>query len=365
MPSNVERVLIVHPFGIGDALFMTPVIRALNEQGAKKVDLFLGSRTQELFRHNPFVSEIFVMDHNQLKNKTFFERMAETGRLLKSLRKNHYDTLIDLSSLREYAFWAAFFVGIPRRVGFDYKNRGIFLTHRLPLERSFEKKHVIEYYIDLLRLLSVPTRQKTLQLFISEESIVEANRILKEAEVSEPFIAVAPGGGESWGRDARLKRWPVQFFSELIQKIESGSQGMKVVILGGKNEWELGESLRKLSPALFHNLAGKLSLLGSAAVLKRARLLIANDGGLVHMASAVGTPVAALFGPVDPAVYGPYPEDAKKVAIVNDGPECRPCYQNMRYQADCEHVNCLNTLFPDKVFKELDHRGFLKSLVRK
>src|SRR3989338_11395855 len=62
----VERILIIHPFGLGDALFMTPLIRALKEGGVKQIDLLLGSRTRELFRHNPHVGRIYEWDKTPL-----------------------------------------------------------------------------------------------------------------------------------------------------------------------------------------------------------------------------------------------------------------------------------------------------------
>ena len=364
MSSNVERVLIVHPFGIGDALFITPVIRALHENGAQKIDLLLGSRTKELFQNHPLVNQIFAFDRDRFRVHSASKKFSELFSLLRELRKNRYDTLFDFSLSRQYAFWATFFLWVPRRIGFDYKKRGIFLTHRIKLPRGFSDKHVVQYYGELLNYVSFSKSLGKLELFLSQDNVLEAERVLEKSNIQEPFIAVAPGGGESWGKDARLKRWPVPYFFELISKIEPYlSQRFKnVVIIGGKNEWELGESLRQLDPVRFSNLCGKTSLLGSAAILKKAQLLIANDGGIVHMASAVGTPVIALFGPVDPKVYGPYPSSPEKIAITNDGPECRPCYQNMRYNSECQHIDCLNTLKPNKVLEILARCSFFERL---
>ncbi len=153
MSSNIKRILIVHPFGIGDALFITPVIHALHQNGAEKIDLLLGSRTKELFESNPRVNEIFVLDRNYLKSVPLAEKFIELISLLSRLKQNHYDTFLDFSLSRQYAFFAAFFLWIPNRVGFNYKNRGIFLTQKLTIERGFSAKHVVEYYQDLLALI--------------------------------------------------------------------------------------------------------------------------------------------------------------------------------------------------------------------
>ncbi|MBI4388410.1 MAG: glycosyltransferase family 9 protein [Candidatus Omnitrophica bacterium] len=363
--SNFERVLIVHPFGIGDALFITPIIRALHESGTQKIDLVLGSRTRELFETNLYINQIFVVDRDRIRAQSGFQNFREVSALLRMLRGNQYNLLIDFSLARQYACFAFLFLNIPNRVGFSYKTRGIFLNQRIPLNEGFSRKHVVEYYLDLLDLISVPRSAGRLEIFLTSGDEREAEEILKETNSTRntSYLVVAPGGGESWGKDARLKRWPNPYFFQLIQKIkeENAVSFEKVFILGGKSEWQLGESLMKFQPNQFHNLCGKTSLRGSAAILKHAQLLLANDGGLVHLASAVGTPTLALFGPVDPKVYGPYPPTAERIAVTSDGPECRPCYQRMRYNANCEHIHCLTELAPDFVFEKAKQADFFNA----
>lgn len=368
MQKPVNRVLLIHPFGIGDALFMTPVIDSLKKAGAEKVDLLLGSRTKTVFENNPSVNEIFVIDRDKMRSQSGFHNFQEAAKLILTLRKNRYDHLFDFSLSRQYAFLAFLFLSVPMRIGFNYKNRGIFLTHRMILEKSFSGKHVIEYYLELLRFVQVRASTRTIQFFLTKQDEREAADLLRSENLAAntPIMVAVPGGGESWGKDARLKRWPVAHFAKLFELINAqkslSSEPLKVLILGGKNEYDLAESLRALNPGCFINLAGKLSLRGSAAVLKQSRLLVANDGGLVHVASALGTPTVAIFGPVDPKVYGPYPLHPARIAITNEGPECRPCYQNMRYNSACEHVECLTTLSPEGVFYRLTESGFFERI---
>ncbi len=367
MKSKIKSILLLHPFGIGDALFMTPIIRSLHESGVSTIDLILGSRTQELFEHHPCVNEIFVMDRDRIRNQSALQNVRELIPFLLNLRKKRYQAFLDFSLARQYAFFASFFLNIPVRIGFNYKNRGIFLTHRKELLKSFSDKHVVDYYFDLLDLISCPKASSEFELFTSGQDAVQAREVLRSLNLDrdERFLVVAPGGGESWGKDARLKRWPVKYFFELIKKIKEenaiGHFG-KIVILGGKGERELGESLRQMDPEHFYNLCGQTSLRVAALLIKHSRLFIGNDGGLVHIASAMQTPTVALFGPVDPKVYAPYPQNSNRIAIANEGPECRPCYQNMRYNEACQHVDCLNTLYPNTVFQTIKEKGFFGSL---
>lgn len=360
-----KSALLIHPFGIGDALFMTPVIRSLHESGIQKIDLLLGRRTKEIFESNSLVRNIYVLNHDRMRQENSFKNILEILKLILTLRKNGYDAIFDFSLSRQYSLVSLLCLGAQARVGFNYKNRGIFLTHKIDLPKSFSEKHVVEYYLDLLSFVGIPKKGQELELTVSQQAEENAAQTLRSFGInsSKTYFAVIPGGGESWGKDARLKRWPAEFFNELVLKIESET-GKKncgqVLILGGQNESELAESLRMKDPNRFYNLCGKTSLMVTAAIIKHAKFVIANDGGLVHVASALKTPVVAIFGPVDPVVYGPFPSRQFHMTVTSEGPECRPCYQNMRYNSACVHINCLNQLAPEAVFQKMRAENFFK-----
>ncbi len=361
-PKPFQRVLLINPFGIGDALFMTPVIRALKEYGVERIDLLLGGRACELFECHPFVSQIF--NWSKTKGKS-----SEFSRLSWQLRRNRYDAVFDLSLGNQYAFCAWLLWGIPKRIGFNFKNRGALLTHKLDLPEGYKNKPVVEYYKDLVKLFSIDGMPSGLELFLSREDREKGVEILNRLGIlNSSFIAVAPGGGESWGKDARLKRWPVGFFAQLVRALRGrhGSFFNSVLVFGGKSEQFLGKQLlEQLRDRNIYNLCGAFPIRIIAALMERASLLVANDGGLVHIARAVNTPLIAFYGPVDPAVYGPYPPHVLAQAITHTGPACRPCYQSMRYNTDCVGVECLNELMPDFVLNQLTSRGFFEQLYTK
>ena len=363
-----KRVLIVNPFGIGDALFITPVIRAFREQGAKKIDLIVGKRTKELFETHPNVNQIFVFDREKIKKKSWMIQISDLFKFSSQLRKNQYDLLFDISFAWQYVV-LGFLSGIPRRAGFNYKGRGRLLTDRIDLPLGYSQKHVVDYYAELLSLLHISINSKELELNLVSDDFQKADSLLQQVGVKqkENFISVACGGGESWGVHARLKRWPVSSFAELIGRLKSNSEidFQKVILLGGPSEFDLSEQLARQNPDLIVNLCGKADIRTSAALLSKSLALIANDGGLVHLASSVKTPVVALFGPVDPKIYGPFPSARTRLAVVNEGPECRPCYQNMRYNSLCEHIKCLTELSPERVLNEMTRTHFWQNVQKK
>jgi len=168
--TSLERVLLIHPFGIGDALFITPVIRALKESGVRQIDLLLGSRTREIFETNPHMSQIFEWDKSLVSGfSRKWDRLKKLATLFWRLRENRYQVCIDFSPRAQYAFlaWAVFW--IPVRIGFNFKGRGLFLTHKEELSQGFVKKPVLEYYCELLHFLNIQVTNKRAELFLTDE----------------------------------------------------------------------------------------------------------------------------------------------------------------------------------------------------
>jgi ADP-heptose:LPS heptosyltransferase len=97
--------------------------------------------------------------------------------------------------------------------------------------------------------------------------------------------------------------------------------------------------------------AGKTTLGQSAALMKRSRCVVMNDGGAMHVAAACGVRPIVIFGPVDERVYGPYPVDEQ--TIVKKNLSCQPCYRDFCVP-ECRHQSCLTTLTVDEVFKTVE-----------
>ncbi len=365
--KSIRRILVVQPYGIGDALFMTPLLRALRTlPTAETIDLLLGSRTEAVFQNNPHVDQVFSLDKGAW-HREGNQRMIRDGVHLWKNLKDRYDLLIDCSLQREYAFYGNFFLHIPRRIGFNFKNRGLFLTERVMLPYGFEGRHVIDFYCELGKLLGIEMEDPFAEFYLSGKDREEAEKVLSEKSFQgdNRFLAVAPGGGESWGKDASFKRWPATSFIQMIALLKDRIDFDRVLILGSRDERSLGEEIQQGSSISAINLCGELSLGGTAAVLDRSALFLGNDGGLVHLAHALRVPLIALYGPVDPKVYGPYPETFEAVAIVKTDLPCRPCYFQFRYNAACPDRECLTGLHPEEVMKFLDRKNFWAALCEK
>jgi len=361
----MKRILVVNPYGIGDVLFMTPLLKALKSfPGVEKVDVLLGSRTESVLKNNSSVDNIYYLNKDDLKKIFWVRRAVRLLSFYSKLRKNKYDTYFDLSLTREYSFFAKFFLSVPKRIGFDYKNRGTFLNFKQALPQGFSEKKVPEYYAGLLKFVDREISSPLEMEFPVHEDLVEKKETyLTQRKVPRGgrILAVSAGGGDSWGKDAHFKQWPPHFFKELIHKIHVIFPLDAVILVGGKNDIELNNKVTKGLRVPFHNLTGEITLEETVAFLKISSLVLVNEGGLYHLASSQKTPVIALVGPVDEKVYGSV-GGHPQLLITKEGLECRPCYQLFRYKSECTHRACLQELSPEEAFQKISNSGFLKNV---
>lgn len=365
---TLKRVLVVHPYGLGDFLFVTPVLRALRLiPSVEKVDLLLGSRTLEVAQENPHVDEIFIVDKGRYQTQGRLRTLREVVSLGHQLRSRHYDLLLDYSLRGEYAVLSRLFLGIPRTAGFNYKRRGLCHSIRVPLPEGFTQRPVVDLYSRVAEYAGIRVEDRWMELYLNESSRLEVSakwQAKTGRDESGRFIFVSPGGGESWGKDAHFKQWPVSFFAQLCERLYAQGGFDGVVILGSPAEKNLSEALAEKLSVPFFNFSGELSILESAALLEKAALFIGNDGGLVHMAHALRVPLVGLYGPVDPVVYGPAPASRQALVVYKKDLACRPCYARFRYNSACENRACLQALTPEEVWVQMEQEGWLETVLK-
>ena len=355
MPSlfSFKRILIINIFGLGDVLFTTPLISNIKAQiPSSFIGFVCNKRTAPLLLNNPKIDKIFVYEKDEYREILKKSKITFLKKILASLgeiRKEHFDVVLDVS-LNKYASFFMWLLGIPQRIGFNYKNRSPFLTQKIKLD-GYEGKHVVEYYLSLLESFGLSPRQKELEIFIPEKDLHWAKDVLTQKGITagDKLIGVVPGGGASWGKDALYKRWSAQKYAELADKIIEKFSA-KIILLGDTFERELCQGVAQKMRRAPAEVFLEMSVGQFAAILSLCRLAVVNDGGPLHMAVAAGTKTVSIFGPVDENVYGPYPKG--KHAVVTKDIACRPCYRRFR-KADCEHHNCLHLINVNDVLEKV------------
>lgn len=342
------KILIVNPFGIGDVLFTTPIAAALAESG-RSVYYWSNERVADILKHNPKISGIFSLARGDIKRifkNSFFGGIKALLLLLGKIKKEKFEVAFDFSLDYRYGL-ILWLLGIKKRIGLDYKNRGRFLTDAVKI-KSFEDRHVVRYYNGLIRFMEGDIMPgANMELFIGSDDAKHAEAFLQKSGVlaEDVLLGIAPGGGGSWGRDAFRKRWPKEKFAYIAERL--GREGSyKIVVFGSEDEADICGYVSGNAGNSSINTCGKLTLGQYAAILKRCKLLITNDGGPLHMAVALGISTVSIFGPVNEKVYGPYPGSPKHIVISGEA-KCRPCYKDFRYPL-CKALICLDSIEPEE-----------------
>lgn len=346
------KILIINPFGIGDVLFTTPLIRAIKENYPRS---FLGywcnERVEPILKNNPFVDKTFALSRGDLKRifqKSKIEGIKKALGMFFGIKNYNFDMTIDFSLDHRYGLVSKL-AGIKKRVGFNYKNRGRFLTDKINLD-GYRDKHVVEYYLDILGYLEIPKPKAVrLELFLDKGSLDWAENFFEEYNLKKikPLIGIAPCGGASWGRQAHFKYWPLENYIELIKRLITQCN-TEIILFADREEKENINSMEEILEGRVINLAGKLSTLQYLSLLSKLDILITNDSGNIHMAVASGIKTVSIFGPVDERVYGPYPIDNHTV-IKKDLP-CRPCYRDFKFFGCRYDLKCLKDISVDEVY---------------
>ena len=344
---NFKKILIINPYGIGDVLFTTPVISNLRLAYPQAHIAYLANgRTADFLKVNPDINQVFVYERDE-----FVGSCQKYLELFNSIKQQGFEVVFDFSLNSGFGFFS-FACGIKRRVGFDYRKRGRFLTDRVPMS-GYEEKHVVEYYLDLLRAIQVPIKTRQIKLGVSDRDIQWAQEWLNRHKIdpAKPLIAVLPGGGASWGKAAKNKRWAPLNYAHLIDKIIENFDAA-IILMGDSKEEDLCREVVSLAHFPLHSAVGETTLLGLAALLLLAQGAIVNDGGPLHVAAAVGVKTVSIFGPVDPNVYGPY-SPAEHITV-QKGLPCQPCYRRFR-MSQCSHISCLRDLSVEEVYRKVQN----------
>lgn len=343
----MKRYLVINPFGIGDVLFTTPVVRALK---AYSTDSFVGywcnERVRGVLEDNPYIDRIFALSRGDIKRiyrGAPFSGMLKSLELFGSIRREGFDISLDFSLDHRYSLISKF-AGIKRRVGYNFKGRGRFLTERIDID-GYHSRHIVDYYLGLLELIGLRPQDNKLQLFVSPQKAKESRKLFADSGISSAdlVIGVAPGAGASWGKDAAIKHWPVQNFAALADALIRDLRA-KVVLIGDTGEQDLARIIQQATENKTLNLIGKTSLRDLIAAVDKLDMLVTNDGGPLHIAAALGKKTVSFFGPVDPRVYGPYPPDIKKHVVLKSDLDCSPCYVKFRLLECLRQRECLKDI---------------------
>jgi len=342
--QTVRRLLIRATNWIGDAIMITPAVRAIRAHFPQaEISILAKPWVAPVFEHNPHMDRVMLYDgkgqHRSLMGKL---------RLAKELRHHRFDAVILLQNAFESAL-LAFLAGIPKRIGYDTDARGFLLTHPVPCTSAIRAVHQTGYYLGILRGIGGAAENQDLELVISHADQERAWEILREHGISPEDTRVGINPGATFGT---AKRWFPERYAELCQRLKK-SWDCQILIFGGPGEEAMGHQLREHIGDRCANFCGKTSLREAMALIQKCRLFITNDSGLMHVAAALDVPQVAIFGSTDHVTTSPRSD---KSHIVKVPTLCSPCLK-----PDCPegHHRCMDAVTVDMVFATISERQLL------
>ncbi|HZY03541.1 MAG TPA: glycosyltransferase family 9 protein [Anaeromyxobacteraceae bacterium] len=320
--SRVERVLVVRYSALGDVVLATSVLEPLRESHpGVRVEWVTDAAYAPLLEGLPELSAVHRLDRRGLRPA------LELGRAL----AGRFDVAVDLQGKVKSALVAR---AAPRRIAFQRRAPGRAALAALGWDPPLGRAHATELYAEALRPLGVE-RPGRPRVSLSPAARARAEEALAGAR--GPAVALAPGA--RWA----TKRWPAARFARLAEAL--AADGASLVLAGGPGDAPALAAFRAACRAPVAADVSALPLDALAGALARVRLLVACDSGPVHLATAVGTPVLALFGPTPPARWGPRPPGrALQITI-----SCAPCSNHGAERCPEGHHRCMLDLGVERV----------------
>ncbi|MBP7089062.1 MAG: lipopolysaccharide heptosyltransferase II, partial [Candidatus Omnitrophica bacterium] len=321
MAPNIKqlKILIFAPNWVGDTIMSMPLVRSIRAQFPdSKIILIARPHLASLWQEEAFSDGVWLFD-------IFNKRTPLSGYIDLALKIKKIK--FDLAIILPHSFrWAllVYLLKIPKRVGYAVKGRGFLLTKSLKYKFSdITKKHMIDGYLELVRLCNIEPSYKEVFLRLSDEISERSLKILYQYGIgsSESIIAIAPGA--LYGP---AKRWPLEYFASLADTLAK-ELNVKIAILGSSNEQELAMEIKELMQEKAINLTGQTDLITTAGIIKRSLLLISNDSGLMHLGVAVNTKTIGIFGSTSSRWTGPYGKAISKQRVVCSSLACSPCFK--------------------------------------
>lgn len=319
--ENKIKILVIRLSSLGDVLLTTPVLRALKTKFPHSSMHFLvKSQFADAVRYNPNLTDVLEFDSNH------------TDILLKKISEEKFDFVVDLQN----NFRSRKFI---RQLGiksYSFKKpslkKWLLVKTKINLFKKIES--IPEMYsksIDGLKLDS-----KGLELIIPAGIETKLNE-------DKNYIGFCPGSQHF------TKRWPKEFFIELgneLQKI-----GFTVVCFGGKDDKDLcGEISSGIEGSI--NFQNGNELFNTAEAMKKCKMILSNDSGLMHTAAAAGVPVIAIFGS-SVKEFGFTPYGIKNKILENNSLNCRPCSHIGKAECPLEHFKCMKDISPGFVLDQI------------
>lgn len=337
--SGVHRVLVTRMKFIGDIVLSTAIVQDLRQALPEAYIAYLGdSNAVSLLEGNPCLDEIIPYDFSR-------PALAEQVRVAALLRRRRFDVVLDLFGNPRSAL-LSYLSGAPVRVGLDRPGRGRLYTVRV--SDDGKPKTAISFHRQFLHAIGIPSGTAMPALYLKESE----RRDVRDAMIAS--ICTTDNGplvvfhvGATWPS----KQWGEERFAELAVILRR-TVNATIVVTGGPSDTRTVEAVAREAGTVVHPF-DSMPLRKLASLLAVSDVVVANDGGPMHIAAAVGTPTVGIFGPGQEDIWFPYNADDGHAALRKDVP-CHPCHLNVCNRDGDGKMECMKLLSADDVRKAVE-----------
>jgi len=330
-PQKKTLILNLLAETVGDTLFYTPLFKMIKRDDPQAhLAITVPKIYRPLLDHHPRLDELIEVPGLELIGKESAGRITKLFGYLRimlwlsrRIKKEHFDRCFVMVPNFAPMQIIPFLGGVKERIGYTYPGAlfSWLLTKKTPFISCQQdpERHYLESYIDLLRLagMEIAAEDKVVEKFLLPSEEREAMSILKKEGIKDVEKTIIFQAGAKWPS----KRWDASKYAEIGRRL--ARRGYQVVLAGSLREKELNEQIRMTIGEKAVNLCGKTGFGQLAAVLKRCRMVMGNDSGLIHLASAVGTTTLVIYGsttpkhsrPLGPGKFIPIHHPTEKVDI--------------------------------------------------
>ncbi len=343
-----ERILIVRLSAMGDVIHVLPALRCLRHHYPyARISWLVEDRVAGLLDGHPDLDEVIFFPRKRWREGIgilgplqAINTVSSVYRFFRDeLRAKAFDMAIDFQGNLKSGV-LTYLSGAPVRIGFakghcrEYNH--LFTTRHITPPK--EKKHRVEKNLSLLAAVDVkPRYERSTINVLPEDRDYITQSLAGYKDRSGPLVVIHPGTSDF----GAYKRWPVEAFVNLGDRLV-GEMGAQVVVTWGPDELDVAKEIVSAMKKGGHLAPKTANLAQLASIIGLSDLFISADTGPMHIASVLGVPQVAIFGPKDPEIYGPYNERA---AVVRKDVDCSPCTKRT-----CEDPFCITDIVPEEVF---------------
>jgi len=321
--SKLKKILIIRLSSLGDILLTTPLVRAIKTQFPNiKIDMLIRDEYADVIKLNPYLNRKFFFKKDDKDNNDLVEELRNIG----------YELVIDLqNNLRSKRIISSLEI---KNLKFNKRSFDKFLLVNFKINKLKKAPQIpIRYSI---KIQDLNLDKQGLDLFTDKSAnagIIGKNNL----------IGFCPGARHF------TKRWPKEYFVELGNRL--AQNGYTIILFGGKIDKEICAELEnKISGAI--DLSNNDNLSQTAVDMKLCKVIVCNDSGLMHTASATGTNVIVIFGSTV-REFGFTPYNCHNLILENNSLTCRPCSHIGRSDCPKKHFDCMKSIKTEFVFEQL------------